>query len=289
MLTNVSYIKELLERHGFHFSKKLGQNFLINPSVCPRIAEYGFAQKGFGILEIGTGIGTLTRELALRADKVVAIELDERLFPILDETLGDFDNINIIHADVMSYPLENLIKNEFVGMNVALCANLPYYITSPILMKLLELHLPLKGITVMVQREAAQRLCATVGTRESGAITVAVAYYGKAKQLFPVARGSFLPAPNVDSAVIQIQPYEESPWEAHDEKLFFRIVKAGFSKRRKMLLGVLAEEFHYKREELQLIYDKAGIAYTVRIETLTIPEIITLCNVIGDTMFATIS
>lgn len=279
-LTDLSYIREVMSRNGFQTSKSLGQNFIINPSVCPKMAELGNAKAGFGILEIGTGVGVLTKELAKRADKVVAVELDKRLFPILDETLSEFENIKIIQGDALKYDLKNLIQEEFQNSDVAVCANLPYYITSPLIMKLLEDRLPVKTITVMVQKEAAQRLCAPVGSRESGAVTVAVAYYGKAVKLFDVARGSFYPSPNVDSAVIQIERYPENNWNMQDEKLFFRIVKAGFSQRRKQLSGVLAGALGISKAEIKEIFTKAELAPSVRIEALTMPELIRLSNAV---------
>ena len=162
-LSDIGTIKEILGRHGFTFSKSLGQNFLINPSVCPRMAELSGAKSGVGVVEIGPGIGVLTNELCKLADKVVAVELDKRLLPVLDETLAEYDNIKVINADVLELDLNALIADEFEGMDVVVCANLPYYITSPIIMKLLEDKLPIKAITVMVQKEAAQRICATVG------------------------------------------------------------------------------------------------------------------------------
>lgn len=281
VLTDISYVKQIMERHGFHVSKSLGQNFLINPTVCPRIAELGNAKKGFGILEIGTGVGVLTVELAKRAEKVVAIELDEKLFPILNETLSEFDNIKIIHGDAMQYDLKKLIVEEFAGLQVAVCANLPYYITSPLIMRLLEEKLPITTITVMVQKEAGQRLCAPVGSRESGAVTVAVAYYGKAVKLFDVSRGSFLPAPNVDSAVIQIALYQEQHWAIQNEALFFRMIKAGFSQRRKQLAGVLAKEFGVAKANISAIFTQAGILQSVRIEALTMPELVKLSNLLN--------
>ena len=285
-LTDMNYIKAKMERHGFHMSKSLGQNFLINPTVCPRIAEYGNAKPGFGILEIGTGVGVLTKELAIRADKVVAIELDQKLFPILEETLAGFENLKIIHGDAMTYDLEKLIQEEFLAeniQNIAVCANLPYYITSPMIMRLLEenseKNLNLASITVMVQKEAAQRICAPVGSRASGAVTVAVAYYGKAVKLFDVSRGSFLPSPNVDSSVMQIVVYPENMRDqVQDERLFFRMVKAGFSQRRKQLAGVLCNAFAIPKSEILEIFAKAKIAPSVRIEALTMPELIRLSN-----------
>ncbi len=280
-LTDIGYVKSILERHGFHFSKALGQNFLINPTVCPKIAEMGNAAKGFGILEIGTGVGTLTAELAKRAEKVVAVELDDRLFPILEETLADFDNVKVIHGDAMKYDLAGLIAEEFAGLRVAVCANLPYYITSPLIMRLLEEKLPVETITVMVQKEAAQRLCAPIGSRESGAVSVAVGYYGQAKQLFQVSRGSFMPAPNVDSAVIQIAIHSEKPWQVADEELFFRMVKVGFSQRRKQLSGVLAGGLGIPKARMQEIFAAAELSPTVRIEALDMEALVRLANALG--------
>ncbi|MDE5564594.1 MAG: 16S rRNA (adenine(1518)-N(6)/adenine(1519)-N(6))-dimethyltransferase RsmA, partial [Oscillospiraceae bacterium] len=228
----------------------------------------------------GTGIGTLTAELAARADKVCAVELDERLFPILDETLSEFDNVKIFHGDAMKYDLARLIHDEFAGLHVAVCANLPYYITSPIIMRLLEEHLPIETITVMVQKEAAVRLCAPVGTREAGAVSVAVAYYGTAVKLFDVARGSFMPAPNVDSAVIQIRLHQERPWHITYEALLFRIVKAGFSQRRKQLAGVLAGQLGITKAQVQEAFADAGISPSARIEALSMEKLAALAEVL---------
>lgn len=280
-LTDIGYVREILERHGFSFSKALGQNFLINPSVCPRIAEMGNAAPGWGVLEIGIGVGTLTKELARRADKVAAVELDDRLFPIVGETLAEFDNIRLFHGDAMKYDLKTLIAEEFAGLRVAVCANLPYYITSPLIMRLLEERLPVETITVMVQKEAAQRLCAPIGSRESGAVSVAVAYYGTAEKLFDVSRGSFLPAPNVDSAVIRITLHKERPWQIRDEALFFRIVKAGFSQRRKQLGGVLAGALGIPKAQLAGAFERAGLTPSVRIEALTMAQLAALTDALA--------
>ena len=277
-LTDINYIKQIMTKHGFHVSKALGQNFLINPTVCPRIAELGNAKKDFGILEIGTGVGVLTCELAKRAEKVVAIELDEKLFPILDETLVEFDNIKIIHGDAMKIDLKKIISEEFDNLQVAVCANLPYYITSPLIMRLLEEKLPITSITVMVQKEAGQRLCSPVGSRESGAVTVAVAYYGTAKKLFDVTRGSFLPAPKVDSMVIQVKLYPEQHWDVQDENLFFKMIKIGFSQRRKQLCSVLANCFNISKSDMLSIFAQADILSSIRIEALTMPELVKLSN-----------
>lgn len=280
-LTDIGYVKSILESHGFSFSKALGQNFLVNPTVCPRIAEQGNAAPGWGVLEIGTGVGTLTKELALRADKVCAVELDQRLFPILDETLAAFDNIKVFHGDAMQYDLAGLIREEFAGLHVAVCANLPYYITSPLIMRLLEEKLPVETITVMVQKEAAQRLCAPIGSRESGAVSVAVAYYGTAEKLFDVSRGSFMPAPNVDSAVIRITLHKERPWNIADEALFFRIVKAGFSQRRKQLGGVLAGALGIAKADIAGAFAAAGLAPSVRIEALDMEALANLTRALA--------
>ena len=275
-LTNIGTVKEILSRHGFSFSKGLGQNFIINPDICPKIAENGNACKGFGVLEIGTGIGVLTAELAKRADKVTAVEIDTRLLPILEETLADFDNVKIINEDVMKCDLHKLIEEEFGGLRVAVCANLPYYITSPIIMMLLESRLPIESITVMVQKEAAQRLCAKVGTRESGAITVGVNYYGTVKNLFGVSRGSFMPVPNVDSAVIRIDLNGEHRLDEESERFFFRVVKAGFSQRRKTLANSLASVMGIPKDRVYSALTGLGLPEAARIEQLDMEQLIAL-------------
>ena len=283
-LTNISTVRDILERHGFSFSKGLGQNFIINPDICPKIAEMGNAAKGWGIIEVGTGIGVLTAELARRADKVCAVEIDQRLMPILDETLADFDNIKIFNEDVMKCDLKKLIENEFNGLDVAVCANLPYYITSPVIMLLLESRLPIKSITVMVQKEAAQRLCAKVGSRDSGAITVGVNYYGTAKTLFNVSRGSFMPAPNVDSAVIRIDLNKNYPLDEEEEKFFFKVVKSGFSQRRKTAANAVASLMGIGKDKVYSALKAAGLADNVRIEALDMEQLINFSRELKKTM-----
>lgn len=272
-LTNIGTVREILGKHGFSFSKGLGQNFIINPDICPKIAEYGNAKSGFGILEVGTGIGVLTKELAKRADKVSAVEIDTRLLPILDETLKDFDNVKIYNEDVMKADLLGIIERDFAGLRAAVCANLPYYITSPVIMLLLESHLPIDSITVMVQKEAAQRLCAKVGTRDSGAITVGVNYYGTVRKLFDVSRGSFMPAPNVDSAVIRIDIDKEPRLTGEDEKFFFSVVKAGFSQRRKTMANSLASQLGADKETVYDVLREMVISESVRIEALSMEQL----------------
>ena len=273
-LTDVSAIRELLTRHGFTFSKSLGQNFLINPSVCPRMAEAAVSDENTGVIEIGPGIGVLTRELSKLAKKVVAIELDERLLPVLDETLADCSNVEVVNADALTLDLGKLIKEKFEGCsNVSVCANLPYYITSPLVMKLLEDNLPFSSITVMVQKEAAQRLCAPVGSRDAGAVTVSVAYYAEAKKLFNVSRGSFMPAPNVDSAVISLALRDEPPYPVGRPEVFFKLIKAGFSQRRKTLLNSLCSGGFLTREQAATALDAASIPQNARIEELSFEKL----------------
>lgn len=277
-LSNIGIIKDILNRHGFAFSKSLGQNFLINPSICPRIAEEGNARKGFGIIEIGTGIGVLTAELAKRADKVVAVEIDTRLEPVLKETLAEFSNVQVIYQDVLKVDLRELIAQEFAGLEVAVCANLPYYITSPIIMSLLEARLPIKSITVMVQKEAAVRICAEPGTRDVGAVSLAVRYFSTPKLLFHVSRGSFMPAPNVDSCVIRLDVKENTPEQVRDEKFFFRLVRAGFSQRRKTLVNPVSSGLGISKETVREALEKLDIKPTVRAEELTMEQFILLSN-----------
>lgn len=277
-LSNIGVIKDLMNRYGFNFSKSLGQNFLINPSVCPRIAELGNANENFGIIEIGTGFGVLTCELAKRAKKVVAIEIDSRLIPVLNETLAEYDNVKIINEDVLKVDLNKLIQEEFKGLDAAVCANLPYYLTSPIIMTLLEKRLPIKSITVMVQKEAGERLCAKLGTREAGAITVAINYFATAKRLFEVKRGSFMPPPNVDSCVIRLDIKDETPEGISDEEFFFKTVKAAFSQRRKTLANAVSSYFSISKDEVFKAIKEAGLKDSVRPEQMLMEDFIAFSN-----------
>ena len=281
-LTDIGTVKDILGRHGFHFSKALGQNFIVNPSVCPRMAEESGIDENSGVIEIGAGIGVLTAELAKRAKKVVVIELDTKLLPILDETLKDFDNIEIINQDVLKTDLAAIIEEKFQGMPVYVCANLPYYITSPVIMSLLESRLPLKAITVMVQREAAQRLCAPVGSRLSGAVTVAVDYYADAKKLFDVSAGSFMPAPKVDSSVIRmdIRPEPQNP--VGNEKLFFRMVHAAFGQRRKTASNSISSGMGISKEIVAKAIEQCGFEPSVRAETLDMAQLAALSEKIDE-------
>lgn len=280
-LSNIGTIKDILGRHGFTFSKSLGQNFLINPSVCPKMAEQSGAKKGVGVIEVGPGIGVLTCQLAERADKVVAIELDKRLLPVLDETLAEYDNIKIINDDILKIDLKKLIKTELSGMEVVVCANLPYYITSPVIMKLLEDKLPINALTVMVQKEAAQRICAEVGSRQSGAVTVAVNYYAKPQILFGVSAGSFMPAPKVDSAVIRLDILKEPCVQVEDEELFFKVVKAAFSQRRKTLPNSLSAGLQISKVTVTNALNRANVPVNYRAEQLTMEQLAKISNAIG--------
>lgn len=280
-LSDIGVIKQLLFEAGFSFKKSLGQNFLINPSVCPDMAEASGC-KDIGVIEIGAGVGVLTAELCRRAKKVICIEIDTRLKPILDKTLADFDNCEIVYDDVMKVDLHALISEKFRGLPVVICANLPYYITSPIIMMLLESRLPIEAITVMVQKEAADRLTAEVGSRESGAVTVAVNYYAKAHTVRKVSRGSFMPSPNVDSAVIKLDIRKEPPAALKNEKAFFKLVRAGFNQRRKTLQNSVSSALGVSKETLKQALEKSGLPETVRAEALTMSQLCELSNTLEE-------
>lgn len=271
-LTNIGVIRGLFERHGFSFTKSLGQNFLVNPAVCPKIAEMGGAKPGVCALEIGTGVGVLTKELAERCDRVIAVEIDASLKPILEETLADYDNVEIVFADVMETDLAALLAEKAAGMEVVVCANLPYYITSPVIMRVLESRLPVSAMTVMVQKEAADRICAKPGTRDCGAISCAVSYYSEPKLLFRVGRGSFMPSPNVDSAVIRLDVKPHSGKTSEEEKLLFRIIRAAFSQRRKQIANPLSAELGISKSGLSELMQSCGIKPTARAEELTLED-----------------
>ena len=277
-LSNSGEIRRILNKYGFTFSKALGQNFIINPYVCPKMAELGNAVPGFGVLEIGPGIGVLTKELALRADRVVAVELDNRLLPVLDETLSEFDNVRIVHGDALKIDLHELIETEFPGMPVAVCANLPYYITSPVIMHLLESRLPIQSITVMVQKEAAARICATPGSRDVGAVSLAVRYFSNPKILFGVSRGSFMPAPDLDSAVIRLDVLETPSVTVDDEAAFFKVIRGAFSQRRKTLLNSLSASYPLEKPQLTALLAQLDIPLNSRPEQLSLQQFADIAN-----------
>ena len=277
-LANVKTIESLLKPAGFDFKKSLGQNFLINEDVCPAMAQAA-CDENTGVLEIGPGIGVLTVELSKVAKRVVAIELDDRLRKILPKTLADCNNVEVIFGDVMKLDLRGIIAEKFSDCDkVCVCANLPYYITSPIIMMLLESKLPIDNVTVMVQKEAAERLCAEVGSRESGAITVAVNYYAEPEILFEVDRYSFMPPPKVDSSVIKLNVRNEPPVVLNNEKAFFALVKAAFAQRRKTLVNTVSNTMGVNKDELRTALEELGLSTTVRSEQLTLEDLAALSN-----------
>lgn len=272
-LTDINVIKRIMSKNGFSFSKALGQNFIIDPGVCPLIVEKSGITEESGVLEIGPGIGVLTQEIAKKAKKVTALELDTRLIPVLEDTLSDFDNVEVINADVMKVDLERIFQESFADCkDIHVCANLPYYITSPIIMMLLESRLPIKAVTVMVQKEAGERLCAKVGSRDAGAVSVAVNFYSQAEELFFVPRESFMPSPNVDSEVIKLTVRSEPEFSPTDEKFFFRVVKAAFSQRRKTAANGLASGLGMSKDKIFEALSNASLDKNVRAEKLTMEE-----------------
>ena len=275
---NIQVMKPLLAEHGFHFSKAKGQNFLISRWVPERIAEEAGVDASAGVMEIGPGIGPLTQQLALRAGKVCAVELDTRLKPILELTVGEFANLEILWDDVLKQDVAALVREKFAGLRPMACANLPYYITSPILTALLEAEC-FDSVTVMVQKEVAQRIAAKPGTADYSAFTVFCQYYAVPKLLFDVPAHCFLPQPKVTSAVIQLQVRKERNWDILDEKTFFRLVRASFAMRRKKLSNGLAAGFpELGKAGAAEVIEAAGFDANVRGETLSIPDFAKIAN-----------
>lgn len=269
---DIQVMKPLLGEHGFHFSKAKGQNFLIAPWVPQSIAEESGVGPDVGVLEIGPGIGPLTQQLCLRAGKVCAVEVDERLKPILEKTVGEFQNLEILWGDVLKQDIPALVREKFPGLRPMACANLPYYITSPILSALLEAEC-FEAVTVMVQKEVAQRIAARPGTADYSAFTVFCQYYAEPELLFDVPAHCFLPQPKVTSAVVTLRVRKEKPWDIPDEDVFFRTVKASFAMRRKKLSNGLASGFpELGKQGAAEVIEKAGFDPNVRGETLGIPE-----------------
>ena len=285
-LSNKATIDRLLTEHNFSFKKSLGQNFLTNPTVCPQMAALA-ANENTGVLEIGPGIGVLTAALAEQAKKVVAIELDERLRPILATTLADYPNAKVIFGDALKLDLNALIQTEFLGCSrVTVCANLPYYITSPVIMALLEQRLPIESMTVMVQKEAAERLCAEIPGRAVGAITLAAEYYSTRQICFAVGRGSFTPAPKVDSAVLQLTLRPAPPVAAQNEQLLFRLIRAAFIHRRKTLVNSVSACGLAGKAELTAALQQLGLTPTARAEQLSLQNFADLANALNPKILA---
>ena len=268
----------VLQKYQFNFQKKFGQNFLIDMHVLEKIMDAAGVGSEDCVLEIGPGIGTMTQMLAERAAKVIAVEIDNNLIPILQDTLSAYDNVKIIHNDILKLDLGKLVEEENGGKPIKVVANLPYYITSPIVMTLLESRLPIDSITVMVQKEAAERICADFGTRESGAISVAIRYYGKPRVLFNVSRGSFIPAPKVDSSVIKIDINSDISSKIKNKEKFFQIIKATYSKRRKNILNSLSMHFKISKEEILKILNSANVDPNARPEQLKLEDFINIAD-----------
>lgn len=280
-LCDYKSLQKLLTPYGFNFSKSLGQNFIIDSYVCPTMVEMLGADKNTGVLEIGPGVGVLTKELCKSAGKVVSVELDERLYPVLDKTLEDYGNFKLVKGDCMKLNLGEIIDTELSHYDtVKVCANLPYYITSPVIMNLLESKLPISEIEVMVQQEAAERLCAQIGTRAAGAVSVAVKYYGDSEILFNVGRESFMPSPKVDSAVIKISLYDTPRYYVKDEKKFFALVKSMFAQRRKTILNSLSSGLGISKADVQSSLEQLSLDSNIRAEKLTMEEMVDLANLL---------
>ena len=278
---DIHVMKPLLQSHGFHFSKAKGQNFLIADWVPRQIAEDAGVDETAGVLEIGPGIGPLTQQLALRAGKVCAVELDERLKPILDVTVGEFQNLEILWSDVLKQDVPALVKEKFAGLRPMACANLPYYITSPILTALLEAEC-FESVTVMVQKEVAQRIAARPGTPDYSAFTIFCQYYAEPEILFDVPADCFMPAPKVTSAVITLKTRKARPWQIDDVDIFFRCVKASFAMRRKTLQNGLASGFpELGKAGAGEVIEACGFAAGIRGETLNIEGFAAIANEIA--------
>lgn len=280
-LYDYNTINKILTSHGFTFSKALGQNFLIDPEVCPEMARQLNADADTGVLEIGPGIGVLTKELCRVAGKVVSIELDRRLFPVLAETLGEMKNFELVEGDALKLDLAALIEEKFSRMkSVKVCANLPYYITSPVIMKLLESRLPIDEIVVMVQKEAAQRFCAEIGSREAGAVTVAVNYYAQAEMLFEVTKDCFYPAPKIDSAVMRLTLRDKPPVAVQDEARFFSVVKAAFAQRRKTAQNSISSTLGIPKGKVLAALSEIGADEKARAESFSLAQLARLSEIL---------
>ena len=284
-LCNLSVIKSLMNEAGINFRKDYGQNFLINRLIPEDIADNCTDEADSLIIEIGPGIGCLTYELAERYKRIVAVEIDKGLIPILDKTLSEFDNVTVINNDIMKTDIKELVDKYSGGMPVSVCANLPYYITTPILMYLLESGVKFSSITVMVQNEVASRLSAKPGSSDYGAITAVLGYYGTVKKLFKVSAGCFIPAPKVDSAVVRIDLYDTPRYKPANEKLFRDLIKAAFEMRRKTLINAVSAKMSYiSKQKIQEALAALGLPETVRGERLSTEEFVKLSDHLNSTI-----
>lgn len=281
-LSNPQRTIEVIKKYEFCFQKKFGQNFLIDGHVLDKIIAGAGVTKDDMVLEIGPGIGTMTQYLAEAAGKVVAVEIDRNLLPILQETLADYDNVKVIHADVLSLDLEKLVQEENGGRPIKVVANLPYYITTPIIMALFEQHVPLSNVTVMVQKEVAARMKSGPGSKDYGALSLAVQYYAEPYIVANVPCNCFMPRPNVDSAVIRLTRYEEPPVQVKDEKMLFKIIRASFNQRRKTLQNGLnnSSELNFTKDQIAAAIAEAGFSPSVRGEALTLEQFAKLTDIL---------
>ena len=279
-LGNPKYTIEVLQKYGFVFQKRFGQNFLIDTRVLDRIIEASEITKDDFVLEIGPGIGTMTQYLADAAREVTAVEIDDALIPILQDTLKEWDNVSVIHGDILKTDIRKIADEKNQGRPIKVVANLPYYITTPIIMGLFESHVPVDSITVMVQKEVADRMQTGPGSKDYGALSLAVQYYAKPEIVANVPPNCFMPRPKVGSAVIRLTRHQNPPVQAKDEKLMFRIIRASFNQRRKTLLNGLnnSPEIAATKEQIQTAFEKLGFPANVRGETLTLKEFAALAD-----------
>lgn len=283
-LSNPQKTIEVLQKYNFSFQKKFGQNFLIDPHVLDKIIAAAEITKDDFVLEIGPGIGTLTQYLAEAAREVVAVEIDSSLIPILEDTLSSYDNVSVINEDVLKVDLKKLAEERNGGKPIKVVANLPYYITTPIIMGLFESHVPLKSLTVMVQKEVALRMQAGPGTKDYGALSLAVQYYADPYLAANVPPNCFMPRPNVGSAVIRLTRFEETPVKVKDEALLFRLIRASFNQRRKTLQNGLVNspELHFSKEQVAAAIETLGVSPSIRGEALMLEQFAALCNALSE-------
>lgn len=283
-LSNPKETIQVLQKHEFQFKKKFGQNFLIDPHVLDKIVDAAQITKDDFVLEIGPGIGTLTQYLCENARQVLAVEIDDKLIPILKETLQPYDNVEVLHGDILKQDIQQIADTYNDGKPIKVVANLPYYITTPIIMELFESHVPLANVTVMVQKEVADRMQVGPGTKDYGALSLAVQYYAKPYIVANVPPNCFMPRPKVGSAVIRLERYEEPPVKVKDEKLMFRIIRASFNQRRKTLANGLknSAELDYTKEEIEAAIETLGRGASIRGEALTLEEFAKLADFLYD-------
>lgn len=287
-LSSHSATMDLVKKHGFKFTKSLGQNFLVDDNIVDKIVAGAGIGPGDKIIEVGPGIGTLTREMASRAQNLMAVEIDKNLIPILEDTLGDYDNVKIVNEDIIKADIRGLIDENLGGGPVKLVANLPYYITTPIIMRFLEENINVTDIVVMVQKEVAERMNAQPGGKDFGALSVAVQYYCDTEIVAKVPRHLFVPQPNVDSIVIALRVRPERRYKVDDEDLYFKVVKAAFGQRRKTLLNSISSMGNLAKDQVKEALEEAGIDPKRRGETLSLDEFAILSNVIGNKLKETV-